>query len=170
MARRAAGKTSCMEIRQSFDVDVPPAEVWAFLQDVPSVVPCMPGAELLEAGPDSYRGRLRLKLGAIAAEFEGTATVVERDDHELRARVDASGADRRGGNRASASISYRLHGTELGTKVELVAEYRLQGPMAQMGRGGLIQDISAKLTREFAECLRQRLASPPTDAPPDAAP
>lgn len=154
------------EIIEAFDVPAPTPIVWAVLQDVPAVVPCMPGAALLQVDGDTYVGRLRVKVGPIAAEFEGTAKVVERDEARHRSRIEASGVDRRGGNRGSASVEYQLSAVETGTRVELLADYRLQGPMAQFGRTGLIADMSAKLTREFAECLRQRLGEGTASEPP----
>jgi carbon monoxide dehydrogenase subunit G len=146
------------EIRQTFEVGAPPPVVWAFFQDAPRVAPCMPGAELLEVeDADTFRGKLRVKVGPITAEFEGHAKVVERDEAAHRSGIEASGVDRRGGSRGSATITYELSPAGDGTRVELVAEYRLQGAMAQFGRTGLIQEMSARLTREFADCLQQRL-------------
>jgi len=154
------------EITQTFDVSAPTPIVWAALQDVPALVPCMPGAALLQVDGDTYIGRLRVKVGPIAAEFEGTARVVERDEARHRARIEASGVDRRGGNRGSASVEYQLSPVDAGTRVALLADYRLRGPMAQFGRTGLIADMSAKLTREFAECLRHRLGEGTASEPP----
>jgi carbon monoxide dehydrogenase subunit G len=146
------------EMRQTFEVDAPPPVVWAFFQDVPRVAPCMPGAELLEvADQDTFRGKLRVKVGPISAEFEGQAKVVERDETAHRGRVEANGVDKRGGSRGSATVTYELAPGDRGTRVQLVAEYRLQGAMAQFGRTGLIQEMSTRLTREFADCLQQRL-------------
>lgn len=145
------------EIKQAFEVSAPLSIVWAFFQDVPRIAPCMPGAELLEVAGDTYRGKLRIRIGPIAAEFEGEAKVLERDASAHRATIEANGVDRRGGSRGSATVTYRLGEAQRGTRVELVAEYRLQGAMAQFGRTGLIQEMSARLTREFADCLQRRL-------------
>jgi carbon monoxide dehydrogenase subunit G len=144
------------EIQQEFDVMAPVDDVWSSFEDVPRLVPCMPGAEILDSDGDTYRGRLRIKVGAIAAEFEGTATTVERDEGARRCRIEASGVDRRGGNRGSAVLVYEMTPIGGGTRVKIVVDYRLQGPMAQFSRG-LIPEISARLTREFAGCLRDRV-------------
>ena len=48
----------------SFRVDLPSASAWATLLDIPSVVPCLPGAELLAVAAErTYRGQLKVKLG-----------------------------------------------------------------------------------------------------------
>jgi len=45
-----------------------------------------------------------------------------------------------------------------GTKVEFVTDLTITGAAAQYGRG-MIQDISSKLTNEFAECLKTNIAA-----------
>ena len=35
-----------MEIENSFEVPLPPAEAWKVLLDIERIAPCMPGAEL----------------------------------------------------------------------------------------------------------------------------
>jgi carbon monoxide dehydrogenase subunit G len=45
-----------VRIENSFEVPAAADEVWALLMDVPRVVPCMPGAELIET-VESRRGK-----------------------------------------------------------------------------------------------------------------
>ena len=45
-----------MKLEQSFEVAAPIDEVWAALIDVERVAPCLPGAQITEAGEDgTYR-------------------------------------------------------------------------------------------------------------------
>ena len=37
-----------MRLENEFTVPAPPEQAWALLNDIPRVVPCMPGAELTE--------------------------------------------------------------------------------------------------------------------------
>ena len=70
-----------MQLENSFEVDAPADAAWALLNDVPAVVPCMPGAELVDvASEDAWRAKLHVKLGPIALQF-----VADHLD-ELRAR------------------------------------------------------------------------------------
>ena len=65
-----------MQITHEFEVARPVDTVWEMFQDVPSVAQCLPGAEMLGQGEDgSYDGKLSVKLGPMAASFEGKATV-----------------------------------------------------------------------------------------------
>ena len=147
------------DIETSFDIDQPPSRVWTFFQDVPEVVTCMPGAELLaQTGEATYTGKVTVKLGPVMAAFEGEATIAETDHEARSARIEASGIDRRGNNRAKASIAYEIHERDGGSQVRLHGTIRLTGALAQMGRGGIIQDVANHLTAQFAETLRGKLA------------
>jgi carbon monoxide dehydrogenase subunit G len=155
------------EVSQSFTIDQPVGGVWAFFQDVPQVVTCVPGLELIgQTGAATYQGRVKVRLGPILAAFEGEATIVEADATQHRARIDAKGVDRKGGSRATASLGYVLTPEGTGTTVALSGDIKLAGALAQIGRTGIIQDVAAQLTEEFAKALRARLAA----AAPAAAP
>ena len=52
-----------MKIENSFRIDLPMESAWTTLLDIPSLVPCMPGAELLAVEDErSYRGQVKVKL------------------------------------------------------------------------------------------------------------
>ena len=156
------------EISETFDVDQPVARVWAFFQDVPQVVTCMPGLELTDApAPDTYKGKVKIKLGPVTAAFEGEATVVARDAEAHRATIEGKGIDKKGGSRASATVSYSLAPRGDGTTVTLEADMKLTGTLAQMGRTGIVKDVAHHLTGEFAKALSAKLAesAAPVDTP-----
>lgn len=77
-----------MQLNNSFDVPVPPAEAWKILTDVERVAPCVPGAQLTEVvDARNYAGRMQVKLGPVSLAFEGKAGFVERDDRAHTARL-----------------------------------------------------------------------------------
>lgn len=165
-------------ISQAFDIDQPPERVWRFFQNVPRVVTCMPGLEYGGVKPDEpggeiHLGKVRIKLGPVSAAFEGEASILETDDSARTARIEGKGIDKRGGSRASASVRYRIVENGAGSRVELDAEIKLSGALAQMGRTGIVQDVAAQITGQFAESLRATLAAEggaADSAPPTAAP
>lgn len=148
------------DIEASFDIDQSVDRVWEFFQDVPEVVTCMPGLELIgQTGDDAYEGKVKIKLGPITAAFQGEATIVDRDALTHSARIEAKGVDRQGGNRASAEVTYEISANENGTRVKLSGDIKLTGALAQMGRSGIIQDVANQLTSQFADHLRAKLAA-----------
>ena len=157
------------EINQSFDIDQPPESVWRFFQDVPRVVTCMPGLEYGgarsgEDGEEIHGGKVRIRLGPVSAAFEGEATIPESDDTARTARIDGKGIDKRGGSRASASVVYKIIENGGASRVELSADIKLSGALAQMGRTGIVQDVATQITEQFAASLRATLAAEAAEA------
>ena len=149
-----------MKITQKFEVDHPPAVVWDALADVALVAECLPGAELTQADDgQNYKGKMTVKLGPITASFSGTA-IVERDAENWSGTVEGSGADTGSGSRAKVVMRYTLTPLAGGkaTEVAIEADITLSGSLAQFGRSGIINDISARLTDTFVANLQARLA------------
>jgi hypothetical protein len=84
------------QIVNEFTVNRPIEEAWPIICDVERIAPCLPGAQLEEIEGDMYRGKVRVKLGAVATEFAGEAQFVERDDAAHRAKLTAKGRDTKG--------------------------------------------------------------------------
>ncbi len=154
-----------MKIEHEFTVESPPNIVWEFFQDVPSVAQCLPGAELLGQSDDgSYEGKLSVKLGPMAASFEGKA-VVSPNPEARSATIEGKGVDKSGGSRGQVKVDYSILPDGSGSKVAVNADVTLSGPVAQFGRTGLINEMSMRLISEFVECLEAKLnAVTPTEA------
>jgi carbon-monoxide dehydrogenase small subunit len=147
-----------MKVAQRFTVARPPAEVFAFFQDVPAVARCMPGAELLEdKGDGLYAGRVKVRLGPFGANFEGEAKV-SADPAAQSGHVEGKGVDKRGGSRTRMVIDYRVAPAGDGTEVTVDAEVTLAGAIAQFGRTSLIQETANILVQDFARALERELA------------
>jgi aerobic carbon-monoxide dehydrogenase small subunit len=160
-----AGKKPNIEIRQSFVIARPQAEVWSFLDDIARVVPCMPGATLSAVRGDRLRGQLAIKLGPIAATFDGEARVV-RDAATQRGMILGAGRDRLGASRASGELEYQLRPEQGGaaTRLDITVRALLLGPLAQFGRSGIVSDLAARITDMFARNLERRMAGVPDAA------
>jgi carbon monoxide dehydrogenase subunit G len=147
-----------MKIEQNVEVDAPMDRVWALVNDVPRIAPCMPGAELTNVVDEkTYEGTVRVKLGPINMSYKGTAVLEEVDEASHTARVAANGKDVRGGGTARAGIVMKLDQvSERSTSLAVTADVHLTGKVASFGRGA-IQDVSTKLFKQFAQCLRETL-------------
>jgi carbon-monoxide dehydrogenase small subunit len=158
------GRKPSIEIRRSLVIERPPQEVWAFLSDVERVVPCMPGATLTSVDGDRLRGRVAIKLGPIAAAFNGEARII-RDDAERRGTILGTGRDGLSGSRANAEIEYVLTPERAGTaaRIDIVVRAGLIGPLAQFGRSGIVDDLAARLSDMFARNLERRLTGSDAD-------
>jgi carbon-monoxide dehydrogenase small subunit len=155
------GKKPNIELRQSFVIARPQREVWAFLADVERVAPCMPGATLTGSHGDRWQGQITVKLGPIAAAFNGEARVI-RDEARQRGMILGAGRDRLSASRANAEIEYVLTAEQAGTavRVDITVRALLLGPLAQFGRSAIVNDLAARLCDMFARNLERRLAGP----------
>lgn len=146
-----------MDIKQSARVSCSPNEVWAMLGNVPMVVACIPGAELGEAlGANRYRGSFKLKVGPLFAKIDGEGHV-ERNEGNRSARIVGRGVDKRGGSRVSATVDYKVVPNDAGSIIEISADVDLSGPLAQIGRTSIINDVAKRLTEEFSVALEKYL-------------
>ncbi|MDX6727822.1 MAG: uncharacterized protein QOK49_2627, partial [Baekduia sp.] len=79
-----------MKLEQSFSVAAPADEVWKALIDVERVAPCLPGAEITEAGDDGvYHGTFTVKLGPTTASYRGKLELQSLDEAERVATMKA---------------------------------------------------------------------------------
>ncbi len=155
-----------MELQNSFTVTADPQTVWAHLLEVENLVPCMPGAELVETVDDTHwRGRLKIKFGPVALAFSGDVALVERDDEQRRLRLTGAGKDKGGRGSASADVVVAVvpGPVEGSTTVEIVQDLKVAGQIASFGRG-MIADVSKTMTKQFADRLEARLTAEPEPA------
>lgn len=158
-----------MRLEHSFTVPAPIEEAWATFNDLERVVPCFPGATLSAFDSDEFVGSVKVKLGPVSLQYNGTGTFVERDPATHHAVVEAKGKDRRGNGTATARVTAQLTASgesETGVKVE--TDLTVTGRPAQFGRG-LMQEVSDKLLGQFVDCLSKEL-TPSTPTPDKAEP
>ena len=150
-----------MKMEQSFEVQAPLEQVWAALLDLERVAPCLPGASITGHDEDgTYHGTFSVKLGPMTAAYNGTIKVDDVDEAAHRATLKAKGTDKRGQGGANATIVNTLSEHDGGTTVAAVTDFTITGRLAQFGRGGIMEDVSNRLMRDFAACLSTRLGEP----------
>ena len=148
-----------MKLEQSFEVAAPVERVWQALIDVEQVAPCLPGAAVSGRDEDgTYNGTFTVKIGPTSASYAGKLLMEQVDEDNHTATMQANGTDKRGQGSAKATIVSTLSPVaEDRTRVDVNTDYHITGRLARFGRGGMIEDISERLLREFAERLRGML-------------
>ena len=155
-----------MQIRNALEVPMPPDEAWSFLMNIPSTVPCFPGAELVETIDETnYKGRVTVKLGPLTMVFNGKLRIEDRDDAIRAATVRATWVEAKGRGNATTVTRFAMSAHEAGTAIEIDTDVQLAGQVAQYGRGaGMISDISKQLVSQFAENLRASIDAEGADS------
>jgi len=145
------------QLINEFTVNRPIDEAWPLITDLERIAPCLPGAELQEIEGDTYRGVVKVKLGAISSQFKGEAHYVERDDENYRAVIKGAGRDTGGRGNASAEITAQAESlSPTSTRVAVITDLHITGKVAQFGRG-IMGDVSSKLMAQFADNLNQMI-------------
>jgi uncharacterized protein len=157
-----------MRIENTVEVDAPLDRVWALVNDIPRVAPCMPGAALTGMADDkTYEGTVAVKLGPLRMAYKGKVVVEEIDEASHSARLAASGKDVKGAGTARATVETRLEAAgDTHTRLLVTSDVQLTGKVASFGRGGAINDVASRLFGQFADCLRATLESEPTEPAP----
>ena len=175
-----------MIIENSFETPGTPEETLKLLLDAERVVPCMPGAELVEIVDDkNWRAKMRVRLGPVGMDFDNKIELVEIDQAAGVVKMNVSGRDTRGKGGADGTVEAKFAAVDSGTRVDMTTDLRFSGQAAQLGRPNVVQDVASKLVGDFAQCLGQQMSfqaasdaaindgdpatAPPPPPPPPAA-
>jgi carbon monoxide dehydrogenase subunit G len=146
-----------MRIDSDFDVSAPPDRVYAFLLDVNRVATCLPGAELSEVvDPNTFRGKVRIKVGPITVAYNGTARISERDEANRVATLEAEGRETTGPGSARATARMSVEDNGTASRVRLETDFTVAGRIANFGRG-VMEDVSKRLVSQMADCIKANL-------------
>jgi carbon monoxide dehydrogenase subunit G len=154
-----------MQIENEFEVAAPPERVYAFLLDVNRIVNCMPGAELSEVvDPDTFNGKVKIKVGPITVSYKGTARIAERDEAAHSATLQAEGRETTGPGSARATAVMTVEPAESGSRVRLATDFNVAGRVANFGRG-VMEDVSRRLVSQMAACIKSNLEAAEAQEP-----
>lgn len=146
-----------MEIENSFTVAAPADRVYGHLLDVNNVVRCVPGAELSEmVDADTFKGKVKIKVGPVTVSYNGTARITERDAANRTATLRAEGRETTGSGSANATTRMSVAEDGASSVVTLATDFTVVGRIAQFGRG-IMEDVSKHLVGQMAECIRATL-------------
>ncbi len=151
-----------MKLEHAFEVPASPEQTLALLLDAEKVVPCMPGATLTEVVDEAtWKASMGVKLGPVTMQFLVDVTMLDRNDEAHSVRLGVSGRDTRGKGGAEGTVDSVLSPVGSGTRVDMTTDLRFSGQVAQLGRPGVVQDVSNKLVDQFAACIKAQLSASP---------
>ncbi|MGH6991586.1 MAG: hypothetical protein ACREE3_16935, partial [Stellaceae bacterium] len=93
-----------------------------------------------------------------STHFAGEADI-SMDDATHRGMVRGQALDRKNNSRARSEIRFSLAEEGPATRVDVEVAFTLSGALAQFSRGGIVQQLAARLTREFAGNLETAMAA-----------
>ena len=142
-----------------FEVPESREAVWKLLNDVPRVVPCIPGATLTHAdGNEEWQAEFPITLGPVAMVFDAKITREVANELDGVVRLAVKAREKNGRGAANADVESRLEDDGGATRVTVSTNLRLQGTVARVGRSEIVEDVSRQMTDSFASCLKAKLA------------
>ncbi|MGP4024757.1 SRPBCC domain-containing protein [Actinomadura sp. 3N407] len=147
-----------MELDHDFTVPVPVDQAWSVLLDVERVATCMPGATLDSVEGEEFKGRMKVKVGAMTITYRGSARIVSADESSRTVTMEASAKEARGSGTASATVQAKLHEEGDTTRVTVHTKLNVTGRPAQFGRN-ILSEVGSKIISRFAKSLEEELES-----------
>ena len=141
-----------VNIEKVFPLEAPVSQAWAFLQNIPGVASCMPGAEITEqVDANNYKGSVKVKIGPATAAFKGDIEIKGIDASKRELKMLGKGADVKGTSSASMDLTASVRETADG-RSELVgnAEVNVSGKMASLG-GRMMTQVSDQILKQFGD-------------------
>jgi carbon monoxide dehydrogenase subunit G len=139
-----------MEFRRTARITAPLDDVWALVDDIPTVAGCIPGVHHLE-----MRGELEFdcvvsqRVGSVKSNFT-LHTVVGDIEPRKRLTLESQGQDRALGSNVKANLQFGLDDKGDETEVDIVADFQVTGRIATFGH----RIIAAKAEQVVMEALR----------------
>jgi len=157
-----------MQLTNTVPIKASPDDVFALMNDVERVASCMPGAALEGQDGDTWRGRVKIRVGPISASYAGTVRFLEIDAERRRLRVHARGTDTHGSGDAEAEVSLEILAAPEGALLQLSTDLVIRGKIVQFGKGAIVT-VSDRILQQFARNLGSLLDQDRTVATTPAA-
>lgn len=135
-------------LTRSARLAMPLSQAWPLLRSVRDVAGFVPGAAITSIDGDNVRGTVTAALGPIRTSFDGEA-VVTYDDAAKSGRFEAAGRDRWTRSAVAGLLVFSVRPDGDGCVLDAEITYRLNGPLAQFGRPGVVSGVVDQMLAQF---------------------
>lgn len=144
-----------MKFEHVVRLPVSAAVAWPRVTDVPEIARCVPGVEgVTAAGPDRYRGAVKVAVGPVRLRLEGDIVVTKRDEAAGEAAMRLEAADKGIGGNVRADLRMTLTDNGSGSELRMVTEATLAGRIGDLGQP-IVKRKADQVVAEFAKCLER---------------
>lgn len=155
MASSGSGEND-QSFKEAFRFNFPSDVVWDLISDVERMVPCVPGARLIDRKGENLKIEMQSSFGAITAKFMGDGKI-NTNDVDRTGKFGGSGKDDRSGSSASGLLNFAIVDDGDGCILELAVSYNITGPLAQFSRGGLVKSFASATIKMFVDNMTRML-------------
>ena len=147
-----------MQMSDTRQIAVSPAEVYAALLNPDVLKACVPGAQEVSGSPeDGFEATVVQKVGPVKATFKGEVSI---SDMVENASLKLSGAGKGGAaGFAKGEADVRLVAKDGGCELSYDVEAKVGGKLAQLG-SRIIDGFAKKMADQFFANLQEQLEGP----------
>ena len=140
-----------VKLEKTFPIEAAPGIAWKFLQDIPAVAGCMPGAEITDSIDAShYKGKIKAKVGPATMAFNGDVAVEGLDDGRRELRMIGKGQDTKGTSTAEMDLTALIAEAQGGCELRGNATVTVNGKAASLG-GRMMTQVADQILNQFGK-------------------
>ena len=149
-----------VDLEKEFELPGSTAQGWKFLQDIPGVASCMPGAEITETIDDkNYKGKVKMKIGPAAMAFNGDIVINSVDAEKREINLIGKGQDSKGSSSASMDLTAWIIEADGGkSALKGNASVTVTGKAASMG-GRMMMQVADQILNQFGANFSDHIAA-----------
>ena len=139
-----------VDLDKEFNLPGSVTKGWTFLQNIPGVASCMPGAEITEEIDDSnFKGKVKAKIGPATMAFNGDIVVKNVDSEKKELHLVGKGQDTKGTSSATMDLTAWIVDGEDGNSVlKGQAAVIVTGKAASLG-GRMMTQVADQILNQF---------------------
>lgn len=141
-----------VELDKTFPIEASVAAGWKFLQDIPGVASCMPGAEITETLDEShYKGKVKAKIGPATMAFNGDIEIKSVDADKKELHLIGRGQDTKGSSSAEMDLTaWIVDAGDSKSELRGKATVSVTGKAASLG-GRMMTQVADQILNQFGK-------------------
>ena len=149
-----------VDLEKEFQLSGSTAQGWAFLQDIPGVASCMPGAEITDTVDEhTYKGKVKMKIGPATMAFNGDIVINNIDAEKRELNLLGKGQDTKGTSSASMDLTAWITEAEGGNSaLKGNASVTVTGKAASLG-GRMMMQVADQILNQFGANFAEHVAA-----------
>ena len=151
-----------MEFRRNARIDAPLADVWALIDDIPTVAGCIPGVTDVEMrGEREFECVVTQRVGSVKSSFRIVAQMTDIVPAQT-VTVVCEGKDKVLGSNVRAHVKFDLSDQGEATAVDILADFQVTGRIATFGQriiAAKAEQVVMKALRNVDQLLTERRAA-----------
>ncbi len=149
-----------VDLDKEFELPGTTGQAWQFLQDIPGVAGCMPGAEITDTIDDhNYKGKVKMKIGPATMAFNGDIVINSIDEQKRELHLVGKGQDSKGTSSATMDLTAWVAESDTGTStLKGNASVTVTGKAASLG-GRMMMQVADQIMNQFGANFSDHVAA-----------